>query len=63
MTTHDREEQDPRIDQMTVNIEKMRADLAVENKKFVLQALGVAAACVAAGAGLATLILYMTGKP
>ncbi len=36
MTTRDREEQDPRIDQMTVNIEKMRADLAVENKKFVL---------------------------
>jgi hypothetical protein len=62
MTTRDQEEQDPRIDQMTVNIEKMRVDLAVENKKFVLQALGVAAACVAAGAGLATLILHMTGK-
>jgi hypothetical protein len=45
---------------MTVNIEKMRAGLATENKKFVLQAL--AAACVAAGAGLATLLPHMTGK-
>jgi hypothetical protein len=62
MTERDQEEQDLRIDQMTVNIEKMRADLAIENKKFVLQALGVGATCVAAGAGLATLILHLTGK-
>jgi hypothetical protein len=62
MTTRHQEEQDLRIDQMTVNIEKMRADLTAENKKFVPQALGAAAACVAAGAGLATLVLHMTGK-
>ncbi len=47
---------------MTVNIENMRADLAIENKKFVLQALSVGATRVAAGAGLATLFLYLTGK-
>nr|WP_294526365.1 hypothetical protein [uncultured Rhodopila sp.] len=32
MTERDQEEQDLRIDPMTVNIEKMRADLAIENK-------------------------------
>jgi hypothetical protein len=54
MTGRDQEEQDLRIDQMTINIEKMRSDMANDNKRFVVQALGAAAACVAAGAGLAT---------
>jgi hypothetical protein len=62
MTDRDQEEQDLRIDQMTINIEKMRSDMANDNKRFVVQALGAAAACVAAGAGLATLILHLTGK-
>jgi hypothetical protein len=62
MTDRDQEEQDLRIDQMTINIEKMRSDMANDNKRFVVQALGAAAACVAAGAGLATLFLHLTGK-
>ena len=62
MTNRDQEEQDFGIDEMTVNFENMRADLATESKRFVIQALGVGAACVAAGAGLATLVLYMMGK-
>jgi hypothetical protein len=47
---------------MTVNIEKMKHDMAAEQKRFVVQALGAAAACVAAGAGLATLVLHLMGK-
>ena len=62
MTARDQEEQDLRIDQMTVNIEKMRTDMAAESRRFTVQALGAAAACVAAGAGLATLILHLAGK-
>lgn len=46
---------------MTINIEKMRSDMANDNKRFVVQAPGAAAACVAVGAGLATLILHLTG--
>lgn len=69
MTARDEEEQDLRIDQMTVNIEKMRFDIAEtqrqnalqqkwETRKFVVQALLVAAGCVAAGVGLARLIWF-----
>jgi len=47
---------------MTINIEKMRADMAAENKRFLLQALGVGAALLAAGAALATLFLHLAGK-
>ena len=44
---------------MTINIEKMRAEMQTENKRFLVQALGVAAACVAAGAGLVILVLHL----
>lgn len=47
---------------MAVNIEKMRVDMAADNKRFVVQALGTAAGCLVAGAGLATLILRLTGN-
>jgi hypothetical protein len=47
---------------MTVNIEKMRVDMAMESRKFTIQAIGVAAVCVTAGAGAATLILHLLGK-
>lgn len=54
---------------MTVNIQKMRADMALETKKmeweakkFALQAVAAAAACMAAGAALATLVLHLIGK-
>jgi hypothetical protein len=61
-TTRDQEEQDLRIDQMTINIEKMRADMRAENKRFLLQATGVGAALLASGAALATLFLHLTGR-
>jgi hypothetical protein len=50
------------IDQMTINIEKMRADMTAENRRFAVQAVGVASAYVAAGAALATLLLHLLGK-
>jgi hypothetical protein len=50
------EERQLRIDQMTVNIDKMRADMAAqqtllawETRKFVIQALTAAAGLLAAG--------------
>jgi hypothetical protein len=62
VTARDQDEQDLRIDQMTVNIEKMRTDMRAESRKFLIQAIGVAAACVAAGAALAALFLLLAGK-
>ncbi len=62
MTPRDQEEQDLTIDQMTINIDKMHADMRAENKKFLLQALATAAALLATGAGLATLFLHLAGK-
>lgn len=54
---------------MTVNFEKMRQDLAnsqkqldFERRRFTILAIGVASACVAAGAALATLLLHLLGK-
>ena len=47
---------------MTINIEKMRADMRAENKRFLLQATGVGAALLASGAALATLFLHLTGR-
>ena len=45
----DQVEQDLRIDQMTINIEKMRADMRWEARRFTLQAITAAAALLAAG--------------
>ena len=44
--THDQEdrEHELRVDQMTVNIEKLRADMRWETRKFVLQAIVAAPA-------------------
>lgn len=48
------------VEQIRINIEKMRADMATQQKqfawetrKFVLQAIVAAAACVGAGVALA----------
>jgi hypothetical protein len=51
MAARDQEEQDLRIDQMTVNIEKMRAEMKWESRKFVIST--VVAAAALAGAGVA----------
>lgn len=58
----ERAEDQRRIDQMTINIEKMRADIVAENKRFVVQVVSAAAALLAAGAGIATLALHLLGK-
>ncbi len=47
-----REEYQRRMDQMAINIEKMRSDMVWESRKFLLQAVVSAAALVAAGAAL-----------
>ena len=47
-----REEYQRRMDQMAINIEKMRSDMAWESRKFLLQAVVSAAALVGAGAAL-----------
>jgi hypothetical protein len=50
-TTRDQEGQDLRIDQMAINIEKLRADMRWEARKFLISALLATAA--AGGAGVA----------
>jgi glycerate kinase len=69
MTTRDQEEQDLRIDLMTINIEKLRADLAAQQKqlewetrKFVVQIIAGFGAAAGGGAALLALILHWTGK-
>lgn len=61
-TERDQDEQNLRMDEMTINIEKLRADMKWESRKFLLQALATAATCLIAGAGLATLFLHLAGK-
>ena len=51
-----------RIDQMTVNIEKMRAEMRWESRRFMIQAIAGTAAAIAAGAALATLVLHLLGR-
>ncbi len=64
--TQDQEnrEHEPRIGQMTVNIEKMRNDMEAQQKwetrKFLVQLLVGVAACVGARAALAT---YVNSRP
>lgn len=62
MTTRDQEEQDLRIDQMTVNIEKMRADMRAENKRFLWQAVAALGTAFAGGAAALGLLLHMLGR-
>ena len=52
MTERDELEQDLRIEQMTINIEKMRADMKWEARKFTISAILAAAALVGAGVAL-----------
>jgi hypothetical protein len=44
---------------VTVNIEKMRADLAPESRRFAIRAIGVALACFATGAGAVVLVAHL----
>jgi hypothetical protein len=62
VTGRDQEEQDLRIDQMTINIEKMRADMSLENKRFFWQAVAAMGTAFAGGAALLGLILHWMGK-
>jgi len=69
MTSRDQEEQDLRIDQMTINIEKMRADLSMQQKqlewetrKFILPLVASLGAACAGGAAALGLVLHLTGK-
>ena len=68
-TLRDQEEQDLRIDQMTVNIEKMRFDIEAEQKrqawetrKFVVQIIAGFGTAFAGGAAALGLILHWLGK-
>lgn len=63
--TQDQEEREHelRVDQMAVNIEKMRKEMRYENRKFLLQALVAAAACVGAGVALANWVNSRTAPP
>jgi hypothetical protein len=52
LTPLDAEEQQLRIDQMTIDIEKMRADLRQETRKFIIWFVLAIAAAVAAGVAI-----------
>ena len=62
MTERDELEQSLRIDQMTINIEKMRADMKWEARKFTLQAITAAAALLAAGGVIGGVIVRLALK-
>jgi hypothetical protein len=51
-----------RIDQMTINIEKMRADMRWETRKFVLQLVAALGTAFAGGAAVLALILHLAGR-
>jgi hypothetical protein len=60
MSTTDDEERQLRIDQMTVNIEKMRADMRWEARKFAISAIVAAAALIGAGVAIGN---YVATRP
>lgn len=62
MPMSDDAERELRCDQMTVNIEKMRADMRWETRKFVLQLLAALGTAFAGGAAFLGLFLHWTGK-
>jgi hypothetical protein len=45
---------------MAVDIEKMRADMAKETRKFIVQAIVAAAAIAAASAAVATYLAHLS---
>lgn len=51
-----------RVDQMTVNIEKLRNDIRYENRKFVVQAIAGLSTAFAAGVAVLGLLLRLLGK-
>jgi hypothetical protein len=55
-------EYDRRMEQMAVNIEKLRQEIRMENRKFVVQALAALGTAVAGGSALTVLILHLTGR-
>jgi UDP-N-acetylmuramyl pentapeptide synthase len=62
VTNRDQEEQDLRIEQMTINIEKMRVDMQAESRRFTLQIVGTIAVTAAATATVMGLIFHLMGK-
>jgi hypothetical protein len=56
MTTRDQEEQDLRIEQMTINIDKLHQEQKWEIRKFVLQTFVAAIAAIGVGVGIGNLI-------
>ena len=55
-------EHELRVDQMTVNIEKLRSDIRYENRKFVVQAIAGLSTASAAGVAALGLALRLLGK-
>jgi hypothetical protein len=47
---------------MTVNIEKMRADMRADTKRFVWQAVASLGAAAGGGAAVLALLLHLMGK-
>jgi len=63
-STQDQEEREHqlRVDQMAINIEKMRAEMRYETRKFVVQLIAGLGTAFAGGAAALGLILHLTGK-
>ncbi len=60
MTERDQEEQDLRIDQMTINIEKLRNDIRYGNRKFLVQLLAALALTIGVSVSATTYVtLYL----
>jgi hypothetical protein len=65
-TERDQEEQDLRIDQMTVNIDKMRADLAAQQRQLAWETRKFGLALFVAGVGFIgalVTIYHLSDKP
>jgi hypothetical protein len=58
----DRELRELRRDLMTIQIERLRQEIRLENRKFLIQFVTSIAASVAAGAAALGLILHWMGK-
>lgn len=58
----DDEERELRCDLMTIQIEKFKAEMRWETRKFVLQLIAALGAAFAGGAAMLGLVLHLLGK-
>ena len=62
MGARDQEQKDKEIDHLTLDIEKIRQDLKLDNRKFTLQVVATIAGCTIALTAVINVLQHYFGK-